>query len=138
MSSGGNDNPGFRLAKPASFCHIKVPTMAMEDVLKLDNYQISPTLGFLPSELPLTKLPKYYVEWETICSNLNALRIEKKLAARVAQLPLLTTLHLANEPEWRRAYVLLGFIANAYIWGSKRPVEVRAGSSQAIYRFDTC
>ena len=110
--------------------------MASEDVLKLEDYDISSTHGFLPSEPPSTELPKYYAPWETLSSNLYTLRVGKKLAGTIAQLPMLTTCHLTNTPEWRRAYVLLGFIANAYIWASGKPKEVRAGILEATHNVD--
>lgn len=91
--------------------------------MRLEDYQVSATHGFLPSEHPLQRLPEYYEAWESICSNLcTLLRIEKQLAIEVGELPILSTKNLAREPEWRRAYVLLGFIANAYIWGSREPL----------------
>jgi len=70
-------------------------------------------------------LPDYYNEWETICSGLYKLRIENQLAEKVTLLPVLSTKHLENEPAWRRAYVLLGFIMNAYIWGPAKALKVR-------------
>ena len=111
--------------------------MAIGDVLKLEDYEISSTHGFLPSEPPSTELPKYYAPWETISSNLYTLRVEKKLASKIAQLPMLTTHHLTNRSEWRRAYVLLGFIANAYIWGLGKPKEVRTGIPKATHNVDS-
>ncbi len=93
--------------------------------MRLEDYQVSATHGFLIPEPPLDTLPKYYEEWEEICSNLYTLRIEKKLAGKVTSLPTLSTNNLVHEPEWRRAYVLLGFITNAYIWGCKETPNVR-------------
>ncbi len=92
--------------------------------MRLEDYQVSATHGFLPSEPPLQRLPEYYEAWERICSNLYALRIEKQLSGRIADLPLLSTKGLEHEPQWRRAYVLLGFITNAYIWGSQELLKV--------------
>ena len=126
------------IVKQVSSCHTKTPTMAIENVLKLEDYEVSSTHGFLPSEPPSTELPKYYAPWETISSNLYILRVEKKLASTIAQLPILTTHHLTNKSEWRRAYLLLGFIANAYIWGSGKPKEVRAGIPKDAHNVDDC
>ncbi len=93
--------------------------------MRIEDYQVSATHGFLPSEPPLERLPEYYEAWERICSNLYALRIKKQLSGKIAGLPLLSTKELEHEPQWRRAYVLLGFITNAYIWGSREPLKVR-------------
>ena len=110
--------------------------MAIEGALKLEDYEVSSTHGFLPSDTPSTELPKYYAPWEAISSNLYTLRVERKLASKIAQLPMLTTHHLTDKSEWRRAYVLLGFIANAYIWGFGKPKEVRAGTLKATHNID--
>lgn len=93
--------------------------------MRLEDYQVSVTHGFLPSEPPLERLPEYYEAWEAICSRLYTLRTEKQLVGKIADLHVLSSENLVHEPEWRRAYVLLGFIANAYIWGSQEPLEVR-------------
>ena len=95
-------------------------------MVQLENYDVSATHGFLPSEPPLRRLPEYYHPWEDICSDLHILNLKCQLADRVAQLPQLDTRYLVIEPQWRRAHVLLGFITNAYIWGPKTPFAVRS------------
>lgn len=42
----------------------------------------------------------------------------------VDALPILSTDLLLTEPEWRRAYSILGFIAHAYVWGGDTPSDV--------------
>jgi hypothetical protein len=37
---------------------------------------------------------------------------------------MLSTSYLREEPEWRRAYSILGFILHAYVWGGTKPAEV--------------
>lgn len=96
----------------------------MEKGMVLEEYQVSATHGFLPSEPPLQRLPPYYDVWETICSNICTLRISGALTANVARMPMMNTEHLTGEPQWRRAYVLLGYMAHAYIWGPEDPLEV--------------
>ncbi len=93
--------------------------------MRLEDYQVSATHGFLTPEPPLDTLPEYYEEWENIGSKLYTLRIEKQLAGKLTNLRTLSTKNLVHEPEWRRAYVLLGFITNAYIWGCKETPKVR-------------
>ena len=96
----------------------------MNKDIVLEDYQVSATNGFLPSETPLRRLPPYYNVWESICSNLSTLRLSGALTSKVAEMPVLDTQHLTNEAEWRRAYVLLGYIAHAYIWGPEEPLDV--------------
>ncbi|CAN3356283.1 indoleamine 2,3-dioxygenase [Diutina catenulata] len=80
--------------------------------------------GFLPSELPLERLPQaYYEPWETLVANLPALILTKGIRARVDELPQLSTDELKSEPEWRRAYQVLSFLAHAYVWSESVPSQ---------------
>jgi len=90
----------------------------------LADYGISPTRGFLPDQLPLTRLPDpYYNKWEAIVANLQGLILSKRLRAVIDRLPVLSTVGLYHESEWRRAYMLLCFMAHAYIWGGDSPSD---------------
>ncbi|EQK98798.1 Indoleamine 2,3-dioxygenase subfamily [Ophiocordyceps sinensis CO18] len=91
---------------------------------KLDDYGISPTHGFLPETLPLTRLPDpYYSKWEAVAANLQAALLSRRLRGVVDSLPVLSTVGLEHDAEWRRAYSLLCFIAHAYIWGGDEPAD---------------
>ncbi|KAK3316944.1 Indoleamine 2,3-dioxygenase [Apodospora peruviana] len=90
----------------------------------LADYGISPTHGFLPEVLPLTRLPDpYYNKWEAITANLQALILSKRLRGVVDRLPVLSTIGLEHDAEWRRAYSLLSFMAHGYIWGGDSPSD---------------
>ncbi|KAH8177794.1 indoleamine 2,3-dioxygenase domain-containing protein [Sarocladium implicatum] len=90
----------------------------------LADYGISPTHGFLPDTLPLSRLPDpYYNKWEAVVANLQALILSRRLRGVVDRLPILSTIGLEHDAEWRRAYSLLGFIAHAYIWGGDTPSD---------------
>ena len=90
-----------------------------------ENYCVSPQNGFLPAELPLVLLPDpYYEKWEAVAANLQALLLSRRLRQVAEGLPMLSTSRLQGEPEWRRAYVLLAFMAHAYIWGGDKPQDV--------------
>ncbi|KAI9884265.1 MAG: hypothetical protein M1823_003955 [Watsoniomyces obsoletus] len=94
-------------------------------VPSIEDYGISPSRGFLPNEWPLQRLPDaYYDPWEAIISNLQALLLTRRLRGIVEALPVLSTDYLHDEPEWRRAYSVLGFISHAYIWGGDTPIDV--------------
>jgi indoleamine 2,3-dioxygenase len=98
-----------------------------------EDYDVSPTLGFLPTELPLEVLPDtYYTPWETIAKNLQGLILSRRMRGVVERLPVLSTEHLKSEPEWRRAYSILAFISHAYIWSGDRPAEVCSHVSTKI------
>ncbi|KAK3942818.1 Indoleamine 2,3-dioxygenase [Diplogelasinospora grovesii] len=90
----------------------------------LADYGISPTHGFLPEVLPLTRLPDpYYNKWEAIAANLQALILSKRLRGVIDRLPVLSTIGLEHDAEWRRAYSLLSFMAHGYIWGGDSPSD---------------
>lgn len=90
----------------------------------LADYGLSPTHGFLPDVLPLTRLPDpYYNKWEAIAANLQALILSRRLRGVIDRLPVLSTIGLEHDAEWRRAYSLLGFMAHGYIWGGDKPAD---------------
>lgn len=93
-------------------------------VPSLADYGLSSAHGFLPDVLPLTRLPDpYYNKWEAIVANLQALVLSRRLRGVVQRLPVLSTIGLEHEAEWRRAYSLLCFMAHAYVWGGDSPEE---------------
>lgn len=90
----------------------------------LSDYGISPKHGFLPDVLPLTRLPDpYYNKWEAVVTNLQALVLSRRLRPVVDRLPVLSTIGLEHDAEWRRAYSLLCFMAHAYVWGGDEPCD---------------
>lgn len=94
----------------------------------LKDYGISPQTGFLPAELPLQCLPHpVYERWERIINNFQSLLLSKRLQTIIDKLPVIPCSHLDTEPEWRRAYSILTFMAHGYIWGGEKPCEVSLG-----------
>ncbi|KAK4444222.1 Indoleamine 2,3-dioxygenase [Podospora aff. communis PSN243] len=90
----------------------------------LHEFSVTPN-GFLPDNLPLQRLPNsYYGPWETLIQDLPALIENGTLREKVDQLPVLSTSFLHTEPEQRRAYVVLCFLANGYIWGGKTAAQI--------------
>jgi indoleamine 2,3-dioxygenase len=86
--------------------------------------KVEPT-GFLPDQPPLDLLPDpYYSPWEGLIENLPTLLKDQTIRSRVHQLPVLNERHLRTVPEWRRAYVILSFLAHGYIWGGDHAAEV--------------
>lgn len=86
--------------------------------LELSDYDISKKTGFVP-EQPVPKITGHYFEkWESVAQNLPELLKKKELRRTVDGLPdtefSSATLH--TEDEWRRAYAIISFISQAYIW----------------------
>jgi len=74
--------------------------------------------GFLSKDAPLCRLPDpYFAPWESLMQDLPNLLSAQTLRKHADQLPILSTTCLATEAEQRRAYVVLCFLAHAYIWG---------------------
>lgn len=86
----------------------------------LEEYEVSAHGGFLPNGMPVTKLSdQYYKQWEAVVANLPSLLLSKKIRTIVDRLPVLEVKPslLENIGELRRAYSVLCFITNAYVWG---------------------
>lgn len=91
----------------------------------LERYAVSLKHGFLPGTVPLQRLEDpYYSPWEKIAGSLPRYIQIERIRHAVESLPILSTTNLRCEQEWRRAYVVLAYLAHAYIWGGERPNEV--------------
>lgn len=99
----------------------------MVNNLNFSKYGVSREAGFLPEEPPLNHLTDIYFQpWEETATHIQHL-IERKVLRKVieCELPQLDVNRLKNDiREWRRAYCLLTFIANAYIWSSTPPRNI--------------
>lgn len=73
----------------------------------------------------MKRLPNpYYDPWEDITCDLPELITSEKLKDKLESLPLLSTALLDTEEEWRRAYVVLSFLSQGYIWSGNPPRRV--------------
>lgn len=97
----------------------------LDAIPHLSDYGISRENGFLPDTTPLRRLPDpYYAQWEQVVENLQALILTQRLRGVIDKLPVLGTDGLVEESEWRRAYLLMGFMAHGYIWNGDKPADV--------------
>jgi indoleamine 2,3-dioxygenase len=93
--------------------------------IALAQYAISLRNGFLPSSLPLSRLSdSYYDPWESIIARLSVLVSNGEIRKEIDNLSVLSTSQLYEELDWRRAYVVLAFLAHGYIWGGGMPSDV--------------
>ncbi len=100
----------------------------MSQELKLCDFDISKTTGFVATAPPLVKLPgEYFSQWEDVCAAIPHLVKQRQLRANIEALPdrKFSEETLQSEEEWRRAYVLLTFLSQSYIWaeGEARVVD---------------
>ncbi|KAK9466396.1 Indoleamine 2,3-dioxygenase [Lipomyces arxii] len=90
------------------------------------DYDVSVDTGFVPEILPLARLPdSYYDPWEAAIANLQFLVMTRQVRSVIdaPSFPLLSIAHLRTPAEQRRGYVILGFLANAYIWAGASASE---------------
>ncbi|KAK5124998.1 hypothetical protein LTR85_001188 [Meristemomyces frigidus] len=100
------------------------PSHCLSEVVLLKTFGITAN-AFLPSIAPLQLLPdEYYASWELLVHNLPALIRDGTLRDEVQTLDVLSTDRLLSEAEWRRAYVVLAFLAQGYIWGGDVPAQI--------------
>lgn len=93
----------------------------------LEQFRVSPQNGFLPAVAPLRRLEDpYYEPWESIVCDLPTYIKDGNIRQKVDCLPVLSTSMLKDEPELRRAYVVLAYLTHAYVWGGEKPSEVRS------------
>ncbi|KAJ1960682.1 tryptophan 2,3- dioxygenase [Dipsacomyces acuminosporus] len=86
--------------------------------LRLEDYDISPTHGFLPAVPPLLRLPDpYYEPWEKLMDKFNAYLLTRQIRRLVNKLPVLDAGKLKTLAEHQRAFTILSFLAHAYVWG---------------------
>ncbi|CAH0053643.1 unnamed protein product [Clonostachys solani] len=100
--------------------------------LKLASFGISAQWGFLSDEAPLRSFPSsFYAPWDDLIRDLPSLITSRSLTTRVNALPQLTASRLSSDVELRRAYVVLGFIIHAHVWGSSGPASAPASTPVA-------
>lgn len=94
----------------------------MHSVPDPSSFDISPDLGFISASAPLkTFQDEYYKPWDDAISDLPSLIETGQLYSTIARLPLLQTTNLKTDPDYRRAYVVLGFLVHAYVWSTTPP-----------------
>ncbi|KAJ2345132.1 tryptophan 2,3- dioxygenase, partial [Coemansia sp. RSA 2618] len=92
--------------------------------LRLEDYDISATHGFLPSEPPLRRLPDpYYAPWEDVMDRFNQYLLTHHIRRLVRKMPVLSTDKLSTQAEYRRAFSILAFMGHAYVWGRNGAVS---------------
>jgi hypothetical protein len=90
--------------------------------------------GFLSEGLPLARLTNpYYNDWEDISDQLPDLIQTNQIREKIDLLPICSTKYLQTEPEWRRACVIMGYLAHAYIWGGETPKDVSIHAILSLY-----
>ncbi|KAJ6438078.1 Velvet factor [Purpureocillium lavendulum] len=71
-----------------------------------------------PGARPLASFSnRYYAKWDEIITRLPQLLSSHRLADEILGIPVLKTSLLSSELEFRRAYVVLGFLIHGLVWG---------------------
>ncbi|PIZ05231.1 MAG: hypothetical protein COY58_00310 [Gammaproteobacteria bacterium CG_4_10_14_0_8_um_filter_38_16] len=72
--------------------------------------------GFLPKQDPISCLPLFFSEWETMVHELPKLSMTNQLRETILSLPDFDVAHLKTEAEFERAMLILSYLAHAYVW----------------------
>jgi indoleamine 2,3-dioxygenase len=100
---------------------------------KIEDYGISAELGFLSSQCPAASFGDdsdrrgCYARWDELIARLPRLISSRTHRSEIRALPTLDAGELASsEAALHRAYVVLGFLIHAYVWGGRgeEPVEI--------------
>ena len=81
----------------------------------LSNFQIQATRGYLPEHDPIQRLSNIYSPWDCALNQLPSLLKNATLGEAIKSMPLLSDTKL-QEYEIGRAKLILGMLAQAYIW----------------------
>jgi indoleamine 2,3-dioxygenase len=94
--------------------------------LQLADYGVSPVTGFLPRQAPAPLRAEIFSQWEATIRDLPQLIKDKKVRERVSSLPEVefNDSTLQSEDEWKRAYSVLSFVGQGYIWMGGDVVKV--------------
>ncbi|XP_032234466.2 indoleamine 2,3-dioxygenase 2 isoform X2 [Nematostella vectensis] len=92
----------------------------------LEDYEVSPTRGFIQDEDPLQQLPEYFSPWEEVCERLPEMWKDETTRHWIEQLPLLDHNKLTSAREWWRANLVLVLMSHSYVWceGETNPKKV--------------
>ena len=111
-------------------------------VSQLEDFGLSPSLGFLGQDKPLAAFDhEYYAPWDTLLAQLPELISSGNLNQKVQELPILATTSLSSDRELQRAYVALAFIIHGYVWHDrptdKIPPQLSEPFLEVCKRIDT-
>ena len=86
-------------------------------IMELKDFNLSNKTGFLPEHVSVELQGDYFKNWEQAAKTLPHLIQAKRVKATVDVLPErnFTMATLATEAEWQRAYVMVSFLAQAYM-----------------------
>lgn len=86
--------------------------------LNFEDFDISEETGFVPSTPPLDALPGYFKEWDELVAKIPSLVAKRKMREEILKLPVreFSSRTLTSDREWQRAYTVVTFLSQAYIW----------------------
>ena len=86
--------------------------------LDLASFSVSRRTGFMPERGAVLRLPDYYERWEVLIDRLQELIKTRVIRDKVLALPQLVVdeERLSTDAQWWRAYLVVTFLAQAYLW----------------------
>ncbi|KAJ3382511.1 hypothetical protein HDU92_004741 [Lobulomyces angularis] len=95
----------------------KIPT--------LFDHGLNSKTGFLPrNNVASIALPNFYRHWDYLFENLIPFIRDRTIRTKILELPMFTVDNLETEADWDRAYLVLSFLGQTYIWGDTVNDEV--------------
>lgn len=99
--------------------------------MRLSDYAIDATTGFVPATAPLAQLPEAFAPWELLVPQLSALIRGRRIREALSRLPVLDVGSLTQDAERERALLLLCVFTNSWVWGGDGP-HLRVPASVAV------
>jgi len=87
----------------------------------LIEHDVDPVRGFLPANDPVQRLADAFEPWERLIIQIPELVSTRQVRHAVDALPELDARRLTEEPELRRAMLLLSVFGSAYVWNQSEP-----------------
>ncbi|RKP16186.1 Indoleamine 2,3-dioxygenase [Rozella allomycis CSF55] len=98
---------------------------------ELKEYDINEVTGFLPDEC-LPRLPATFNEWEDLLANARLLIEKDSFRSTIGKLPEFPYNNLIDQKHLRRAFVLISFLSQCYVWGNGKDDPGPASQLPAI------
>lgn len=92
-------------------------------LLNLVDYDVSPTVGFLPNQSPAkAPLPEVFSPIQEAAALLPKWMTTEKIRQAIARLPEVEVDRVSlDEMQWRRAMLMYAYLTHAYVWGEPTP-----------------
>jgi indoleamine 2,3-dioxygenase len=102
------------------------PETHKAEILNLADYDVSPSVGFLPTHSPAkAALPEVFFSVQETAALLPKWMTTGKIRQAIAHLPEIDIEQVSlEEIQYRRAMLLYSYLTHAYVWGEPTPAKI--------------